>query len=154
AAIDVARSLPFPVNLWTAQNIYFELRNTAFAEMQKRGTTGDEAAHRWLETFVALGDKLHIHVAELHQRVEQVKQTPTIAELVREGFAQQRIPGATYRFQFHLGFPFSAAKELVAYLAELGITDCYASPILEARAGSTHCYDLCNPERLNPDLGG
>ncbi len=154
ATIDLARSIPFPINLWTVQNIYFELRSTAFPRMQELGATGDDITHLWLETFVGLGDKLRIHVAELHQRVEQVKLTPTVAELVREAFAHPRIPGSTYRFQFHHAFRFSAAKELVSYLADLGVTDCYASPILEARSGSTHCYDICNPTRLNPDLGG
>jgi (1->4)-alpha-D-glucan 1-alpha-D-glucosylmutase len=64
-----------------------------------------------------------------------------------------RIPTSTYRIQFHSGFPFDAAKQVVAYLADLGISDLYASPIFKARAGSTHGYDIVDPTVLNPELG-
>jgi (1->4)-alpha-D-glucan 1-alpha-D-glucosylmutase len=64
------------------------------------------------------------------------------------------IPRATYRVQFHKGFPFSAAMPLVEYWAELGISHLYASPIATARAGSTHGYDVIDPARINPELGG
>lgn len=64
-----------------------------------------------------------------------------------------RIPTSTYRIQFHAGFPFEAAKQIVAYLADLGISDLYASPIFKARAGSTHGYDIVDPTLLNPELG-
>ena len=49
---------------------------------------------------------------------------------------QQKLPGATYRLQFHAGFTFRAAERLVPYLHHLGITHCYASPYLQARPGS------------------
>jgi (1->4)-alpha-D-glucan 1-alpha-D-glucosylmutase len=65
-----------------------------------------------------------------------------------------RVPGATYRVQFTSRFQFKDAVRLVPYLHELGITDLYASPILKARAGSTHGYDVTDPEQLNPELGG
>jgi (1->4)-alpha-D-glucan 1-alpha-D-glucosylmutase len=64
-----------------------------------------------------------------------------------------RIPTATYRIQFHSGFKFSAVKAIADYLAELGISDLYASPIFKARAGSTHGYDVVDPVHLNPELG-
>ncbi len=65
-----------------------------------------------------------------------------------------RIPGATYRLQFHAGFTFADARRIVPYLDALGITDCYASPILRARAESTHGYDVCDPNEIAPVLGG
>ena len=40
---------------------------------------------------------------------------------------------ATYRLQFHHEFTFRDATELVPYLAALGISHIYASPIMEAR---------------------
>ena len=61
---------------------------------------------------------------------------------------------ATYRLQFHRGFTFHDAAELVPYLSKLGISHIYASPIMEARPGSTHGYDIINHNRLNPELGG
>lgn len=65
-----------------------------------------------------------------------------------------RIPTATYRFQFNLNFPFNKARELVPYLHKLGITDLYSSPVLQAKQGSTHGYDVTDPTRINPELGG
>ncbi|MBV9990540.1 MAG: malto-oligosyltrehalose synthase [Alphaproteobacteria bacterium] len=63
-------------------------------------------------------------------------------------------PRATYRMQFHKGFTFSDAAALAPYLAKLGISHLYASPILTARAGSTHGYDVVDHARINPELGG
>jgi len=64
-----------------------------------------------------------------------------------------RVPGSTYRLQFNKGFRFEDARELVPYLQALGITDLYASPIFQARRGSTHGYDVTDPTCLNPELG-
>ncbi|NEP20354.1 MAG: hypothetical protein F6J97_26325 [Leptolyngbya sp. SIO4C1] len=64
-----------------------------------------------------------------------------------------RIPVATYRIQFNPEFGFKAAKDIVNYLEDLGITDIYASPIFKARNGSMHGYDVVDPTRLNPELG-
>src|SRR3990172_1379989 len=63
------------------------------------------------------------------------------------------MPIATYRLQFNRGFRFTDSRDLVPYLASLGITDLYASPLLQARQGSTHGYDVTDPTRLNPELG-
>jgi (1->4)-alpha-D-glucan 1-alpha-D-glucosylmutase len=60
---------------------------------------------------------------------------------------------ATYRLQFHCQFTFRDATELVPYLAALGISHIYASPIMEARPGSTHGYDIIDHNRLNPEIG-
>ncbi|MEA2416838.1 MAG: (1-_4)-alpha-D-glucan 1-alpha-D-glucosylmutase [Thermoanaerobaculia bacterium] len=64
-----------------------------------------------------------------------------------------RVPRATYRLQFNAGFTFADAREIVPYLAELGISDIYASPILKARKGSGHGYDVVDANALNPELG-
>jgi (1->4)-alpha-D-glucan 1-alpha-D-glucosylmutase len=61
---------------------------------------------------------------------------------------------ATYRLQLSRGFGFSEAADLVPYLAALGVSHVYASPITEARPGSTHGYDIVDHNRLNPELGG
>ena len=65
-----------------------------------------------------------------------------------------RIPTATYRLQFNSEFGFAAAQDIVDYLKSLGVSDIYASPIFKARKGSTHGYDVVDPTRLNPELGG
>ncbi len=64
-----------------------------------------------------------------------------------------RIPCSTYRLQFNKNFTFAQAAEIAGYLQQLGITDCYASPILMARPGSIHGYDVIDHTRLNPELG-
>lgn len=63
-------------------------------------------------------------------------------------------PDATYRWQFNYQFTLRQAAELVTYLHELGISHCYASPLLMARPGSLHGYDVIDHTRLNSELGG
>jgi (1->4)-alpha-D-glucan 1-alpha-D-glucosylmutase len=63
-------------------------------------------------------------------------------------------PRATYRMQFHKGFTFADAAALAPYLAALGVSHLYSSPVLAARAGSTHGYDVIDHARVNPELGG
>jgi (1->4)-alpha-D-glucan 1-alpha-D-glucosylmutase len=62
-------------------------------------------------------------------------------------------PTATYRIQFNPAFGFRDAEEIVPYLAKLGITDLYASPIFKARKGSLHGYDVVDPNAINSELG-
>jgi len=61
---------------------------------------------------------------------------------------------ATLRLQFHKGFTLEQAVPLVPYFARLGISHLYASPLLAARAGSMHGYDVVDPTQVNPELGG
>ena len=67
--------------------------------------------------------------------------------------AQPRFPIATYRLQFNREFTFRDATKLVPYLAQLGISHCYASPYLRARPGSMHGYDIIDHNALNPEIG-
>src|SRR5205814_7149295 len=64
-----------------------------------------------------------------------------------------RVPRATYRLQLHAGFTFDDARALAPYLAELGVSHVYCSPILAARPGSLHGYDVVDHARLNAELG-
>lgn len=61
---------------------------------------------------------------------------------------------ATYRLQFRNGMNFDRAADLAPYLAELGISHVYASPVFKARSGSTHGYDVTDHAVLDPVLGG
>jgi len=65
-----------------------------------------------------------------------------------------KIPVATYRLQFNASFGFAQAEDIAPYLSALGISDIYASPILQSRKGSGHGYDGVDPTRINPELGG
>ena len=63
-------------------------------------------------------------------------------------------PRATYRLQLHAGFTFADAAALVPYLAALGISHLYLSPILRAGPGSLHGYDVLDHSTVSPALGG
>ncbi len=62
-------------------------------------------------------------------------------------------PRATYRVQLNREFTLADAARAVPYLASLGISHLYASPLLKARAGSMHGYDVTDHRQLNPELG-
>ena len=64
-----------------------------------------------------------------------------------------RIPTATYRLQFHAGFRFCEAREILDYLQGLGISDIYSSPVFQAPPDSTHGYDVADHNRINPAVG-
>ena len=67
--------------------------------------------------------------------------------------ASDRVPLATYRLQFAGGFGFREAAELVPYVHDLGISDCYFSPFLEPSSDDSHGYDIANHGNFNPALG-
>ncbi len=77
----------------------------------------------------------------------------TLYARVREELLGRATPLSTYRLQLHKGFPFTAAREAVPYLARLGVSDVYCSPYLQASPGSTHGYDCVDHKRLNPEVG-
>ncbi len=68
--------------------------------------------------------------------------------------APRRVPLATYRLQLTPAFTFDHAAAIIPYLARLGVTEIYCSPIFRAKPGSTHGYDVCDFGQLNPELGG
>lgn len=63
------------------------------------------------------------------------------------------IPRATYRLQFSGDFSFADAERIVPYLARLGISHIYCSPLLKARPGSAHGYDIVDHNAFNPEIG-
>src|ERR1041384_938576 len=60
----------------------------------------------------------------------------------------------TYRLQLLPHLDFRRARSLVPYLQKLGVSHLYLSPIMQARAGSTHGYDVIDPTRVSDALGG
>jgi len=90
-------------------------------------------------------------VTEPGTRPAQVRPvTPTRSGETRS----PQIPRATYRLQLHAGFTFDDAVAILPYLADLGVSHVYASPILQAMPGSTHGYDTVDHSRVNEELGG
>jgi (1->4)-alpha-D-glucan 1-alpha-D-glucosylmutase len=93
--------------------------------------------------IVALAEAM---VAERGRAVHPRAAPPSPARLLRA-------PRATYRLQLNHQFGFAAARELVPYLAELGISHVYCSPYFKARPGSLHGYDIIDHHSLNPEIG-
>jgi (1->4)-alpha-D-glucan 1-alpha-D-glucosylmutase len=62
-------------------------------------------------------------------------------------------PDATYRLQFNKKFRLEHGRRLIPYLKALGISHLYSSPLLKARRGSLHCYDVTDHSALNPEIG-
>lgn len=60
----------------------------------------------------------------------------------------------TYRLQLHHEFGFADAERIVPYLASLGVSHLYLSPILQAASGSLHGYDVLDHGRIAEGLGG
>ncbi|HEU5233886.1 MAG TPA: malto-oligosyltrehalose synthase [Terriglobales bacterium] len=81
---------------------------------------------------------------------ESLSLTEVLEQIVNETGNR---PLSTYRIQFHNGFGLQQARELADYLHDLGVSHLYASPLLEARPGSVHGYDIINHDRLNPEIG-
>ena len=72
-----------------------------------------------------------------------------------EGSKAARAPKrATYRLQLHAGFGFDDVADLAGYLADLGVSHVYLSPVLQAARGSTHGYDVVDPSTVSEELGG
>jgi (1->4)-alpha-D-glucan 1-alpha-D-glucosylmutase len=63
-------------------------------------------------------------------------------------------PQSSYRIQLQPGFGFADAAGIAGYLAALGVTHVYLSPILQAAPGSAHGYDVVDHARLSDGLGG
>src|SRR4051794_34920237 len=61
---------------------------------------------------------------------------------------------ATYRLQLHEELGFKAARAIVDYLDDLGVSHAYSSPYMTAEPGSKHGYNLVDPKSLNPEIGG
>jgi len=64
------------------------------------------------------------------------------------------VPVSTYRLQLTPDFGFAQAAEVGEYLAALGVTHVYLSPVLEAVPGSGHGYDVTDHSRIRDELGG
>ncbi len=64
------------------------------------------------------------------------------------------MPHATYRLQLSAAFTLDDAADLVPYLADLGVSHVFCSPILRATDGSTHGYDVVDHAVIGDEVGG
>jgi (1->4)-alpha-D-glucan 1-alpha-D-glucosylmutase len=65
-----------------------------------------------------------------------------------------RRPVSTYRLQLGADFTFRDAQDILPYLAELGVSDCYLSPFFQPCGEASHGYDVADHGRINEALGG
>ena len=141
--------------LGLVQERYRQLIQTAYSELLSRAEGGEENVRRWLAQFLDLGELLGVRVtAPGHPHHTNSDLAAAASALFQKCLARRRIPSATYRLQLNQHFSFHDAGAIAPYLRALGVTDCYVSPVLQARAGSSHGYDVCDHSRLNPELGG
>jgi alpha-amylase/alpha-mannosidase (GH57 family) len=62
AAVNLVSTLPFQVNLWSIQNAYYEIVQSAYAEFKGKAEHDDEDAREWIEYFKKLGEKLYVRI--------------------------------------------------------------------------------------------
>jgi len=79
--------------------------------------------------------------------------TAGLTRVARQPSAVLRVPVSTYRIQLGRTFTFTDLHDLVPYLADLGITDCYLSPFLLPCSDDSHGYDIADHNRFNSALG-
>lgn len=90
---------------------------------------------------------------QLFRTLETVRPHPARTPAAGRGI-ETLVPRATYRLQFHKDFTFDHAIAVLPYLARLGVSHVYCSPIQRARPGSMHGYDVVAHDQINPELGG
>jgi hypothetical protein len=60
--VDLARALPFEVDFWKVQNVYYGMLRKVLPARRREAESGFEDARRWVERFLALGEKLSVRV--------------------------------------------------------------------------------------------
>ncbi len=85
--------------------------------------------------------------------MDRVEKEEYTADFIGRISSRPRIPRATYRVQFQPAFKVREAEKLVPYLQDLGISDCYASPLFQPCFEESHGYDICDFQQLNPAAG-
>ncbi|MCW2696939.1 MAG: treY [Modestobacter sp.] len=70
------------------------------------------------------------------------------------GDRRRQAPASTYRLQVTADFTLDDAAAVAGYLADLGVTHAYSSPLLRSAAGSTHGYDTTDHAHIDEPRGG
>jgi (1->4)-alpha-D-glucan 1-alpha-D-glucosylmutase len=74
--------------------------------------------------------------------------------VTEDGDRRREVPAATYRLQVHAGFRLQDAADVAGYLADLGVTHAYSSPLLRSAEGSNHGYDTVDHAHIDEARGG
>lgn len=62
-ALSIVKMLPFPVNVWSAQNHIYAIQNGLYPRTKRRAQRGDTRAKAWVEGYLRLSDLLAIRVS-------------------------------------------------------------------------------------------
>ncbi|MBI4528902.1 MAG: DUF3536 domain-containing protein [Deltaproteobacteria bacterium] len=61
-AATLLGKMPFPIDLWRVQNVYYRMLQNTYPEFHKKAQQGDESAQAWCSQFRDLGEKLMVRV--------------------------------------------------------------------------------------------
>ena len=155
ALADLAESLPFEVDFWKAQNVYFQVLSRIYARVRGEAGEGDSNARAWVAQFLSLGEKLSCRAPEEGKQTweKEEKSMDDFSAMADDLMAACRFPRAVYRVQFGRGLTFRQAREFVPYWSDLGISDIYASPLFRTCSEESHGYDICDHRQFNPAIG-
>ena len=148
--VGVLDDLPFGVDLFRVQNLFHGAARRALLDLLDRADEGDEDSRTQIKQLLETGRKLGLAMNDL----EQETGSATLAAVVKSLAWEPAVPLATYRLQLGPALDFAAVRDLADYFARLGVSHCYLSPVFQARAGSTHGYDVCNHRVVSQVLGG
>jgi len=60
--VALVKSVPFAVNLWKVQNLFYEMMQATYPELQQKAGQGDQKAGEWTKQFASLGEQLSIRM--------------------------------------------------------------------------------------------
>ncbi|MGH7843972.1 MAG: DUF3536 domain-containing protein, partial [Candidatus Binatia bacterium] len=61
-AAAMTQQLPFHLDLWKIQNVYYRILQTVYTDLKGQAQHGEEGAREWVEHFKALGAQLRVCV--------------------------------------------------------------------------------------------
>jgi hypothetical protein len=60
--LTIVKQMPFPVNLWAAQNYVYAIQGRLYPRVRRRAQRGDLKAQAWLDSYVSLSELLSIRL--------------------------------------------------------------------------------------------
>jgi hypothetical protein len=62
-AVSLAVNMPFSVDLWNVQNLYWQLLNEHYPTFVRKARRGDQSAAEWTKVFELMGERLKIRIS-------------------------------------------------------------------------------------------
>ena len=61
--VELVHSMPFSVDLWKAQNLYWGILQTSYPEYKQKAERNDRKAAKWVRSFSSLGELMKIRIS-------------------------------------------------------------------------------------------